>query len=127
MSKAKAGMRFTSPKDPIEKRVLLVLKKKLERLFTELKTSKKGKRLTRRLIHDKLYALEQILNLDFYQELYKHEWDWYFVYTDSNSRLRKRFETAETVIQVLLANDDCRIAYPRMVRRFCDKYLKAIE
>ena len=103
---------------------ILLVKKKVKRLFRELKSGTKDKRRIKKPIRYSLSAADMMLSLDYYQELYEQEWD---LYNGVGWGMRGRVKAVQALIEVLLANDDRRIAYPKMVRRFCDKYLAALE
>lgn len=111
---------------------LRIVNAKVNKLFKELKSKPKknkrrppNKRLIKKYIRDKLRVAERIFATDPYQELYRQEWD---LYDESFDRKTlPRFRAVRSFLEVLLANDDCRIAYPKTVRRFCDKYLQEME
>lgn len=117
-------------KHPIYKGALSVVKKKIKKQFRELKSEPKNKRrpkdkrLIKKSIRDTLKVADRIFLSDYYKGLYGEEWD---LYNGVRWGMRKKFEDVRSLIEVLLANDDRRIAYPKTVRRFCDKYLQALE
>jgi hypothetical protein len=111
-------------KHPLYKGALSVVKKKVKKLFRELKSGRKDKRRVKKTIRNTLNVADMILSSDYYKGLYEQEWD---LYNGVSWGMRKKFEDVQSLIEILLANDDCRIAYPRTVRRFCDKYLKELK
>jgi len=111
-------------KHPLYKRALSVVKKKVKKDFTELKTGTKNKRLVKKHIRQTLKVADKILSSEYYKGLYEQEWD---LYDGVRWGMRKKFEDVRSLIELLLANDDRRIAYPKTIRRFCDKYLQEME
>lgn len=109
---------------PLYKGALSVVKKKIKKDFKDLKTGTKDKRLVKKHIRQTLKVADRILSSEYYKGLYKEEWD---LYDGPRWGMRKKFEDVRSLIELLLANDDRRIAYPKTIRRFYDKYLQEME